>query len=82
MPRLRRLSGPEVIAILEDLGFTVTRVKGSHHRLRRLVGDRTCFTTVPVHGSQPLPSGTLRAILRQVAGCVTHDDLYSRFYTD
>jgi len=39
MPKLRRLSGPEVIAILEKFGFIVTRVKGSHHRLKLVLDD-------------------------------------------
>ena len=62
MPRLRRLSGYEVIAILEGFGFAVIRVKGSHHRLRRTVNDQNQYLTVPVHGNRPLPTGTLRTI--------------------
>ena len=82
MPKLRRLSGPEVIAILEEFGFIVTRVKGSHHRLKLVLDDKTCFTTVPVHGKKPLPTGTLRAILRQAAVCISEDELHPHFYTD
>lgn len=82
MPKLRRLSGPEIIAILEELGFTVTRAKGSHHRLKLDLDDRTCYTTVPVHGNRPLATGTLRAILRQVATCIPEDELHPHFYTD
>jgi predicted RNA binding protein YcfA (HicA-like mRNA interferase family) len=82
MPRLRRLSGPEVIAILEQFGFVVTRVKGSHHRLMLALADRTCYTTVPVHGNRPLPTSTLHAILRQVATCISEDELHPHVYTD
>jgi predicted RNA binding protein YcfA (HicA-like mRNA interferase family) len=60
MPKLRRLSGSEVIAILQQSGFVVTRIKGSHYRLRMARGERACSTTVPVHDSKPLPAGTLR----------------------
>ena len=82
MPKLRRCSGTEVIAILESFGFIVTRVKGSHHRLKLVRDNQTCYTTVPVHGNRPLPTGTLRAILRQVARCISENDLRSHFYTD
>ena len=82
MPRLRRLSGHETIAILEQQGFEVTRVRGSHYRLRYEHGGRTCTTTVPVHGGRPLATGTLRAILRQVGACIPAEDLQSHFYTD
>jgi hypothetical protein len=36
MPRLRRLSGSEVIRILEDFGFAVLTQRGSHVKLRRI----------------------------------------------
>lgn len=82
MPKLRRLSGPEVIATLESFGFIETRVKGSHHRLKLTLDDQTCYTTVPMHGSKPLPTGTLRAILRQAALCLSEEELRAHFYTD
>lgn len=82
MPKLRRLSGPAVIAILESFGYVVIRIKGSHHRLKLVLDNKTCFTTVAVHGNKPLPTGTLRAILRQVAQCIAEDDLHPHFYTD
>lgn len=30
MPKLRRLSGKEVLIILQSLGFEIVRVRGSH----------------------------------------------------
>jgi len=82
MPRLRRLSGAQVITILEELGFKVTRVKGSQYRLKMVLSDRSCYTTVPMHGNQPLSTGTLHAILRQISPCISEDELRSHFYTD
>jgi predicted RNA binding protein YcfA (HicA-like mRNA interferase family) len=61
MSRLPRLTGGEVIAALEKLGFVVVRVKGSHHRLRHPDGR---VTTVPVHGSEIIGPGLLSSILR------------------
>ena len=31
MPKLRRLSGKDIVKILESLGFSVVRIRGSHH---------------------------------------------------
>jgi predicted RNA binding protein YcfA (HicA-like mRNA interferase family) len=44
MPRRKRLSGKELIRALKKAGFAVTRVQGSHHRLRHADGR---VTTVP-----------------------------------
>jgi predicted RNA binding protein YcfA (HicA-like mRNA interferase family) len=51
-----------MIQFLESQGFTVVRIRGSHHVLERGVQR----TVVPVHGSQILRIGTLRGILRDV----------------
>ena len=51
MPKLRKLKGKEVIKILEDHGFEVVRVKGSHHFVRH--PDGRC-TVVPVHAGETL----------------------------
>jgi len=61
MSRLPRLTGGEVIAALARSGFVVSRVKGSHHRLRHADGR---VTTVPVHGSEIIGPGLLAKILR------------------
>lgn len=82
MPKLRRLSGLQVIGILEQFGFVVTRVKGSHYRLKLVLDDQTCCTTVPVARDLFACTGTLRAILRQVAPCVSEDELQLHFYAD
>jgi predicted RNA binding protein YcfA (HicA-like mRNA interferase family) len=51
-----------MIRFLESQGFTVVRIRGSHHVLAR----GSARTTVPVHGSQTLRIGTLRGILRDI----------------
>jgi predicted RNA binding protein YcfA (HicA-like mRNA interferase family) len=50
-----------LIAALRRAGFSVTRVKGSHHRLRHLDGR---VTTVPVHAGESVGPGLLGKILR------------------
>jgi predicted RNA binding protein YcfA (HicA-like mRNA interferase family) len=61
MSRLPRLTGGEIIAALAKAGFVVSRVKGSHHRLRHADGR---VTTVPVHGSEIIGPGLLSRVLR------------------
>ena len=59
--RAPRLSGRELIAVLQRQGFRVARTRGSHHVLRHLDG-RT--TVVPVHGNETIGPGLLGKILR------------------
>jgi predicted RNA binding protein YcfA (HicA-like mRNA interferase family) len=59
--KLPRLTGRELIAALEKAGFSVVRVRGSHHMLRHADG-RT--TTVPAHGGEIIGVGLLSRILR------------------
>lgn len=59
MPKLRVLSGREIIRALERLGFQQTRQRGSHVTLRR--DSKVCV--VPLHKEVAL--GTLSGILRQ-----------------
>ncbi len=82
MPRLRRLSGVEVIKILETFGFTVIRIKGSHHKLRRVVDGRKQTLHVPVHGNRPLAVGTLHSIYRDACRYIASETLKLHFYTD
>jgi len=60
MHRLPALTGKELLAVLERLGFTVVRVKGSHHVLLHEDGRRT---VVPVHAGESLGRGLLTKIL-------------------
>lgn len=69
--RRPRVSGPEVIAALERLGFQRIRQRGSHVHLRR--PGRPDLVTVPFHRGQELPLRTLRTLLRQAG--LTADEL-------
>lgn len=50
-----------MIVVLQRAGFSVLRVKGSHHFMRHSDG-RT--TVVPVHTGETLGPGLLRKILK------------------
>jgi predicted RNA binding protein YcfA (HicA-like mRNA interferase family) len=61
MPPVPAVRGDRLVKALERAGFTVTRVSGSHHRLKHPDGRAT---TVPVHPGRDVPKGTLRAVLQ------------------
>lgn len=63
MTRLPRLKGKNVVRILERIGFSVVRTRGSHTFLRHPDGRAT---VVPVHAGETIGPGLLRAILRDV----------------
>jgi predicted RNA binding protein YcfA (HicA-like mRNA interferase family) len=62
MPKLKRLSGAEVVQIFCEFGFQVYSQRGSHIKLRRegVSGKETL--TVPNH--RELDTGTCKAIFR------------------
>jgi predicted RNA binding protein YcfA (HicA-like mRNA interferase family) len=51
-----------LVAILQKAGFVISRIKGSHHRLKHSDGR---ITTIPVHKNEDLPKGLLRKIIRE-----------------
>ena len=80
--RLRRLSGKDVVAILESFGFVVVRIRGSHHMLRHETHGQFGTISVPVHAHRPLAPGTLKNIYRQTLEVIPDEELRPHFYTD
>jgi len=72
MSRLPSLTGSEVIKALQKIGFSVVRVKGSHHILLHPDGRRT---VIPVHAGENIGVGLLSQILRDCQ--LTKDQLRS-----
>ncbi len=70
MPRLPKLKGKELIKILGKRGFSVIRIKGSHHFLQH--PDGRC-TVVPVHAGETLGPGLLLKILKDTE--LSKDDI-------
>ena len=80
-PRLRRLSGAEIITILQTFGFEVHSQRGSHVKLRRIGPEgRKETLTVPDHPE--LDTGTVRAIFRQASRYIPEDELRPHFYSE
>jgi len=79
MPKLKNLSGREVVRIFSRFGFEIISRKGSHVKLRRISSDGTKqVLTIPLHDE--LDKGTLRAIFRQALGYIPEGGLRSYFY--
>jgi predicted RNA binding protein YcfA (HicA-like mRNA interferase family) len=61
MSRSPRITGSDLIAALGKAGFSILRVKGSHHFLRHEDGRST---VVPVHSGEAISPGLFHKILR------------------
>lgn len=79
MPKLRRLSGRDILTILQGFGFHQVSQRGSHVKLARDVAEAHQVLTVPLHAE--LDPGTLRAIFRQASRFISEQELRQHFYT-
>jgi predicted RNA binding protein YcfA (HicA-like mRNA interferase family) len=79
-PKLKKLSGAEVVAVFKIFGFVVHSQRGSHVKLRRLVITEKQTLTIPLHSE--LDTGTLRSIIRQSARYISESDLHPYFYSE
>ena len=61
MTKLPRISGKDLVLTLQKFGFTVLRIKGSHHVLKHPDGR---MTVVPVHRNEIIGPGLLLKILK------------------
>jgi len=71
MPKLPKLSGAELIRILEQNDYEQVRTKGSHIRLYPPDGSGLKKVTVPLH--KELKTGTLSNIMKDAR--LTAEDL-------
>jgi predicted RNA binding protein YcfA (HicA-like mRNA interferase family) len=62
-PKLARLSGKEMCAILERNGFKLKRIQGSHHIYSK--SNIEGYVVVPVHRKEILKPKTLKSIIAQ-----------------
>ncbi len=79
MPKLRRLSGDDVVSIFRDFGFRVAAQHGSHIKLVRDSPSGRQVLTIPAH--REVDTGTLRAIIRQASRFVAPDVLFPHFHS-
>jgi len=81
MPKLKVLSGKDVLKIFETFGFIIVSQKGSHVKLKRIINENLKQTlTIPMHSQ--LDKGTIKAIHRQALRYISETDLMLHFYTE
>ena len=56
------MTGKQLKRVLEENGWRLDRVSGSHHIMIR---EGRWSVPIPIHGSADLPKGVLNAILKQ-----------------
>ena len=59
---MRPISGKRMCRVLEQHGWSLARIKGSHHAFRKAGSSMT--VVVPVHGNRDLKPGTQSGIMR------------------
>ena len=81
MPKLRTLSGDDLLRIFARFGFSLYSQRGSHVKLRRFSsrGDRQTLTIV---AHKEIDKGTLQAIFRQALRYIPESDLQQHFFSD
>lgn len=79
MPKLRVLSGQDVLRVLDSFGFAVYAQRGSHVKVRRsLPSGAHQSLTVPLH--REIDRGTLMAIYRQACRFIPEQALHDHFF--
>jgi predicted RNA binding protein YcfA (HicA-like mRNA interferase family) len=63
--KLPKISGKEIISLLQKGGFIIKRQKGSHVTLYKRTEEKGFYVTVPLHGNKEILPGTLLSIIRQ-----------------
>ena len=81
MPKLRRLSGQDLLRIFAGFGFHPVPQRGSHVQLRRIGPGATRQTlTAALHVEVDM--GTLRVIFRQALRYIAEAELRPHFNTE
>lgn len=59
---MKPVSGKRIASILEQNGWTLKRIKGSHHIYSH---KQKGIITVPIHSKKDLKRGTQKSIMKQ-----------------
>ena len=81
MPKIRSLSGKDLVRIFAGFEFYQFSQRGSHIKLRRTLPSGIKQTLTIVHHSE-VDRGTLHAIYRQALRFIPEPDLRPHFYSD
>jgi predicted RNA binding protein YcfA (HicA-like mRNA interferase family) len=78
MPKLRRISGEDILSALTKEGFAVIRQKGSHVRLVNNNSGLNAYITIPLH--KEIDRGTLKSIIRSLERTFSKEKILEIFY--
>jgi predicted RNA binding protein YcfA (HicA-like mRNA interferase family) len=59
---VKQVSGRELARLVQQRGWTLVRVHGSHH-IFTMAGRRERIV-IPIHGNEPLKLGLLRSLMK------------------
>ena len=59
---MKQVSGKALAKAIERKGWSLVRVKGSHHIF--VMSGRRERIVIPIHGNRPLKIGLLRALMK------------------
>jgi predicted RNA binding protein YcfA (HicA-like mRNA interferase family) len=59
---VKQVSGSQLAKAIQRRGWSLARIKGSHHVFIKL--GRRERIVIPVHGNQPLKLGLLRSLMK------------------
>ncbi|OHA89913.1 MAG: hypothetical protein A2832_02145 [Candidatus Zambryskibacteria bacterium RIFCSPHIGHO2_01_FULL_44_22b] len=79
MPKLRVVSGRQLVKFFEKQGFELEYGKGSHCKMIKFVGEQIQELAIPLH--KEIARGTLKAIFSQAAHFIPVEELRKYFYT-
>ncbi len=80
MPKLKNLSGEEIVQIFLNFGFFVDKQKGSHVKIKRMKDGSRQTLIVPLH--KELDRGTISGIYKQALRYIPEENLKSHFYSE
>ena len=78
MPRLKVLSGKQLLKIFALFGFEKVGQRGSHVKIRRNVSQRKETLTIPMHAE--IDKGLLKQIFIQSSRYISENDLREHFF--
>ena len=79
MPKLKNLSGEDIIKIFSSFDFHIVAQRDSHIKLKRTSRNSKQILTIPKH--KKLDKGTLKAIYNQALKYIPETDLHPYFYS-
>ncbi len=79
MPKLKILSGKNIVDIFVSFGFKIEKQRGSHAKLVRITLTSKQVLGIPIH--KEVDKGTQKAIYNQALKYISELELHGHFYT-